>query len=161
MIQTPVDYTIFFRELSTVPDNIGALKKRFFKASKGARAPMHPTYETDPEGMDKRWSECFGKWKALVSSASTTNASAAPLRSREEISRQMKLVNPKYSLREWLVVPAYQQASVGNYSPLRELQDVITQPYAEQSKSVENKFYRLIPSDLFPVCGISYYSFSS
>jgi uncharacterized protein YdiU (UPF0061 family) len=29
MIQTPVDYTIFFRELSGVPGNIGPLKKSF------------------------------------------------------------------------------------------------------------------------------------
>ena len=31
MEQTPVDYTIFFRELSTVPDDIGPLKKSFYK----------------------------------------------------------------------------------------------------------------------------------
>ncbi len=161
MVQTPVDYTIFFRELSMVPDDIGPLKKSFYKDSKCAMASMHPTYETDPEGMDKRWSEWLTKWKSLIGSASTTDANAAPPRSREEISRQMKLVNPKYSLREWLVVPAYQQATAGNYSLVRELQEVMTQPYAEQSKDVEEKYYRLKPSEFFEVGGFSYVSCSS
>jgi uncharacterized protein YdiU (UPF0061 family) len=73
----------------------------------------------------------------------------------------MKLVNPKYSLREWFVVPAYQQAAAGNYSLVRELQDVMTQPYTEQSQDVEKKYYRLKPLELFEVGGSSYYSCSS
>jgi len=146
MVQTPVDYTLFFRELSTVPDDIGPLKKSFYK---------------DPKEMDKRWSEWLTKWKSLIGSTSTSNANPAPPRSREELSRQMKLVNPKYSLREWLVVPAYQQATAGNYALIGELQEVMTQPYAEQSKDVEEKYYRLKPSEFFEVGGLSYVSCSS
>lgn len=146
MVQTPVDYTIFFRELSTVPNDIGPLKKSFYN---------------DREGMDNRWSEWLTKWKSLIGSASTTDANTAPPHSREELSRQMKLVNPKYSLREWFVVPAYQQATAGNYALVRELQQVMTQPYAEQSKDVEGKYYRLKPSEFFEVGGLSYVSCSS
>jgi uncharacterized protein YdiU (UPF0061 family) len=73
----------------------------------------------------------------------------------------MKLVNPKYSLREWFVVPAYSQATAGNYSLVRELQEVMTQPYAEQSKKVEEKYYRPKPSEFFEVAGLSYMSCSS
>jgi uncharacterized protein YdiU (UPF0061 family) len=146
MVQTPVDYTIFFRELSTVPNDIGPLRKSFYN---------------DREGMDNRWSEWLTKWKSLIGGASTTDANAAPPHSREELSRQMKLVNPKYSLREWFVVPAYQQATAGNYALVRELQQVMTQPYAEQSKDVEGKYYRLKPSEFFEVGGLSYVSCSS
>lgn len=125
MMQTPVDYIMFFRELSLLPDDIGPLKKSFYKGS---------TYDADHEGIDKRWSAWLTKWKSLTRP-----------HSREELSRQMKLVNPKYSLREWFVVPAYQQAAAGNYSLLRELQEVMTLPYAEQSKGVEKIYYRLKP----------------
>jgi uncharacterized protein YdiU (UPF0061 family) len=152
IVQTPVDYTIFFRELSIVPDDTGPLKKSFYK---------NPTYNPDPEEMDTRWSEWLTKWKTLTGVSSTTDANAAAASSREELSSQMKLVNPKYSLREWFVVPAYQQATVWNYAPLRELQDVMTRPYAEQSKDVEEKYYSLKPSELFEVGGLSYYSCSS
>ncbi|WP_417548667.1 protein adenylyltransferase SelO family protein, partial [Marinobacter segnicrescens] len=136
MVQTPVDYTIFFRELSTVPDDIGPLKKSFYKHSK--------------EGSDKRWSEWLTKWKSATQSLS-----------REALSRQMNLVNPKYSFREWLVVPAYQQAAAGDYALIRELQEVMTQPYAEQSNDVEEKYYRLKPLEFFEVGGASHYSCSS
>ena len=131
MMQTSVDYTIFFRELSLMPDDIGPLKKSF--------------YTNVNEEMDERWVEWFEKWKLLVTHS----------------SEQMKLVNPKYTLREWLLVPAYQQAITGNYELLRELQEVMTQPYAEQSKDVEEKYYRLKPSELFNVAGVSHVSCSS
>jgi len=141
MMQTPVDYTLFFRELSSLPDDIGPLKKSFYKG---------PTYVANTEGLDKRWSAWLTKWQSLTQS-----------RSPEELSSQMKLVNPKYSLREWFDVPAYQQAAAGNYTLLRELQNVMTQPYAEQSEDVEKKYYRLKPPEFFEVGGMSHYSCSS
>jgi uncharacterized protein YdiU (UPF0061 family) len=146
MVQTPVDYTLFFRELSMVPDEIGPLKKSFY---------------ADSKGMDKRWSEWLEKWKSLIVSARTSNANSVQPPSREELSRQMKLVNPKYSLREWFIVSAYSQATTGNYSLVRELQEVMTQPYAEQSKKIEEKYYRRKPSEFFEVAGLSYMSCSS
>jgi uncharacterized protein YdiU (UPF0061 family) len=152
MMQTAVDYTIFFRELSTIPDDISPLKKSFYN---------NATYETNPEGMDKHWSAWLIKWKSFIGTVSTTDANVARPRSREEVSRQMKRVNPKYSLREWFVVPAYQQASEGNYALVRELQEVMTQPYDEQSKDVEDKYYRPKPSEFFETGGVSYYSCSS
>ncbi len=159
MVQTPVDYTIFFRELSMVPDDIGPLKKSFYKNSDYATVSMHPTYETDPEGMDKRWTEWHKKWKFLITGTRDTNATLC--HSFEEISKQMKLVNPKYSLREWFLAPAYQQAATGNYALIRELQEVMTQPYAEQSKDVEEKYYRLKPFEFCEVGGLSHISCSS
>ncbi|MFT5117807.1 MAG: hypothetical protein ACI9NY_001340 [Kiritimatiellia bacterium] len=154
MAQMPVDFTIFFRELSSVPDDIGPLKKSFYS---------HSVYDSDPEGMDKHWSEWLTKWHALIHRSDTTDAGANPAspRFRDEISRQMKLVNPKYSLREWFMVPAYQQAAAGNYALVRELQEVMTQPYAEQSKQVEEKYYRLKPREFFAVGGLSHLSCSS
>jgi len=141
MQKTSVDYTIFFRELSTLPDDIGPLKKSFYKSSKE---------------IEKHWTEWFTKWKSLIDSDILESNY-----SREELSSQMKLINPKYSLREWFVVPAYQQATEGNYSLVRELQEVMTQPYAEQSKEVEEKYYRLKPSEFFEVGGLSHLSCSS
>ena len=73
----------------------------------------------------------------------------------------MKLVNPKYILREWFLVPAYQQAAAGDYTLIRELQEVMTQPYAEQSQELEDKYYRLKPLEFFEVGGLSHLSCSS
>lgn len=149
MMQTSVDYTIFFRELSMLPDVIGPLKNSFYQ---------NASYNRDHERIDNRWSEWLTKWKALIVKANTTDTHPF---SHEELSSQMKRVNPKYSLREWLVVPAYQQAKEGDYSLIRELQEVMTNPYDELSKEVEEKFYRLKPQAFFEVGGLSYYSCSS
>jgi uncharacterized protein YdiU (UPF0061 family) len=131
MMQTSVDYTIFFRELSSIPDDIRPLKKSFYRELN--------------EEKERRWSEWLTKWKSLVNDS----------------SEKMVRVNPKYSLREWLLVPAYQQAAKGDYAPLRELQEVMTQPYAEQSKAVEAKYYRLKPTEFSALGGLSHMSCSS
>lgn len=144
MMQTSVDYTIFFRELSSVPDDIEPLKKSFYK---------NRNYNLDPERMNNHWSEWLNKWKSIIT-VNTTDT-------HDELSRKMKLVNPKYSLREWYVAPAYQQAKEGDYSLIRELQEIMTKPYEEQSKEVEEKFYRLKPLEFFEVGGLSHYSCSS
>ena len=143
MMQTSVDYTIFFRELSSLPNDIGPLKKSFYAS----------VDETGvDESMEQRWTEWLAKWRALIKATS---------RSDEDISARMKSVNPKYSLREWLLAPAYQHAARGDYELLRELQDVMTQPYAEQSKAIEAKYYRLKPPEFSELGGLSHMSCSS
>ncbi|MGK0398012.1 MAG: hypothetical protein ACJA0I_000301 [Gammaproteobacteria bacterium] len=160
MVQTSVDYTIFFRELSSLPDDIEPLKKSFYK---NENASMGSVYETGFEEMDKRWLEWFAKWKLIITTNSTAsaNVNAAVPQSPEALSRQMKLINPKYSLREWFVVPAYQQATSSQYSLIRELQTVMTEPYTEQSEDVEEKYYKLKPNEFFELGGVSHLSCSS
>ncbi|WP_293747017.1 protein adenylyltransferase SelO family protein [uncultured Paraglaciecola sp.] len=152
MQQTPVDYTIFFRELSSIPSDISPLQKSFYK-----NVPQHTA--SDTADINKRWAQWLDNWKTLLFGASNANATSA--RSSDQISKQMKRVNPKYILREWFVVPAYQQATSGDYALIHELQAVMTQPYAEQSKLVEDKYYRLKPNEFFEVAGVSHLSCSS
>jgi uncharacterized protein YdiU (UPF0061 family) len=75
MEQTPVDYTLFFRELSTVPNNIEPLKNSFYK-------PVS-------EEVNTHWSEWFLNWKRF--NACSDNKDTTPL-SRDQLSKQMKLV---------------------------------------------------------------------
>ena len=144
MIQTSVDYTMFFRELSEIPEDINPLKNSFYKDL------------SKDEELEKRWSQWFIKWKSLIN---VTNISST--KSKEELSKEMKLLNPKYTLREWFLVPAYKKAKEGDYSLIKELQEIMTNPYDEQSKEVEEKYYRLKPSEFFAVAGISHVSCSS
>ena len=145
MMQTPVDYTLFFRELSNLPDDLDALKKSFY-------TELNPT--ADIAELNTRWLHWFTQWKTLIEERCATL-------SKDELSLQMKQINPKYTLREWLVAPAYQQASEGHYDLLREIQQIMTAPYDEQSIEVEAKYYRLQPTALLEVGGLSHYSCSS
>lgn len=135
--KSEVDYTIFFRELSHVPKEISALKKSF--------------YSKIPQQLDGEWQSWLKRWQALVITGGNL----------DEISAKMKQINPKYAWREWLVVPAYQQAMQGDYTLVRELQEVLTSPYDEQSQRIEDKYYRLKPEAFFNIGGVSHYSCSS
>ncbi|MDP2078344.1 MAG: protein adenylyltransferase SelO family protein, partial [Sulfuricurvum sp.] len=141
MMQTHVDYTIFFRELSYLPQEISPLLKSFYDE----------TFLN--EQLLKSWSAWLEKWKSLIDTT-------AP-QSREKLSGQMKRINPKYTLREWFLVPAYQQAVSGDYTLIKELQEVMTHPYDEQSSQIEEKYYREKPSHFFDIAGISHISCSS
>ncbi|AFY37809.1 protein of unknown function UPF0061 [[Leptolyngbya] sp. PCC 7376] len=137
MTESEVDYTIFFRELSHIPEDISALKKSFYT-------------DTSPQ-VDEQWQAWLNNWRNLAIKDSDL----------AEISTQMKQTNPKYTWREWLIVPAYQQAMQGEYALVRELQEVLSHPYDEQSEEVEDKYYRLRPKAFFNTGGVSHYSCSS
>ena len=149
MMETSVDYTIFFRELSTVPEDISPLTKSFYGDS------------VFNEKILKSWSEWLEKWRSLIHTTNPADINTNSAQSREKLSKQMKAINPKYTLREWFLVPAYQQATNGDYTLIRELQEVMTNPYDEQSKEIEEKYYREKPSEFFEIAGISHVSCSS
>jgi len=140
MIETSVDYTIFFRELSNIPDDIAPLTKSFYANS-------------DNEVLLERWRAWLKQWRGVID-ADTTE-------SRELLSAQMKKTNPKYTLREWILVPAYKAAQRGDYTIIEELQDVMNDPYAEHSEAVEEKYYRKKPMAFFDIAGVSHVSCSS
>ncbi|MEM9101423.1 MAG: protein adenylyltransferase SelO family protein [Pseudomonadota bacterium] len=137
MMQTAVDYTMFFRELSSIPDTIEPLKKSFYKE---LTAPLQ-----------KNWSQWLEAWQASLDNTMSKTA----------LSEKMKAINPKYTWREWLISSAYQQAKQGNYALVHELQEVLSQPYDEQSQEIEDKYYQLRPQAFLKAGGISHYSCSS
>ncbi len=140
MIETKVDYTIFFRELSNIPDDINSLEKSFYGSLKN-------------ENIKSRWNNWLEIWKLQI------NINDEEL--KQKLSNQMKLTNPKYTLREWHLVWAYQEAENGNYKPVHGLQEIMTKPYEEQTKEIEEKDYIKKPSDFFGIAGISHVSCSS
>jgi uncharacterized protein YdiU (UPF0061 family) len=137
MLSSRVDYTIFFRELSHIPDDVSALKKSFY-------------VETSQQ-LDEQWQSWLQSWRDLIGNDGNL----------AEISKKMRQINPKYTWREWLVVPVYQQAMRGDYTLVKELQEVLSHPYDEQSQEIEDKYYRLKPKVFFDAGGVSHYSCSS
>lgn len=132
MGETPVDYTIFFRSLSDIPESIQGIEKSFYRPADSQ--------------LSERWTQWLSLWRARLEG------------SHVEVSKQMKSVNPKYTLREWFLVPAYQKAAEGDYTLLRELNEVMTRPYDDQDNE---KYNRLKPLELFRVAGVSHVSCSS
>lgn len=137
MSYSEVDYTLFFRELSHIPEDASALEKSF--------------YTKPSQQIIEQWQAWLNNWREQVSNEGNL----------AEVSAKMKQTNPKYTWREWLIVPAYEQAMQSDYNLMKELQEVLSDPYDEQSKEVEDKYYRLRPSEFSDVGGVSHYSCSS
>ena len=137
MILSKVDYTIFFRKLSQIPDQLNTLKESFYLPSS--------------EELDKRWNSWFKKWRDCITGDQNL----------QEKSKEMKHINPKYTWREWLIAPAYKNAQQGDYSLIQELESVLNNPYDEQSVEIEKKYDCLKPKQFFNTGGLSHYSCSS
>ena len=137
MIQTKVDFTIFFRELCKMPKHWSDLKTSF--------------YTSIPTDLEHQWQAWLQSWNERIGDSED----------RTGIAEKMKRVNPKYTWREWLIAPAYQQAKQGDYALIKELQEVFSHPYDEQSQAIEEKYYRLKPDQYLNAGGISHYSCSS
>mgnify|MGYP006428509763 CR=1 FL=1 len=149
MIKTSVDYTIFFRELSGVPKDTSPLTKSFYGQN------------SEDKELMAQWSEWHKEWLSLIQTGNPSDLNATSDESSENLSKIMKKANPKYTLREWHLVPAYQEANRGNYTLIEELNEVMTNPYSEQSEEIEEKFYQKKPRELFRVAGVSHVSCSS
>ena len=137
MITTQVDYTKFFRNLSNIPNNVNDLKDSFYKPS---------TNE-----LESSWNIWLESWKSCLDKSFEL----------KDISNSMLQINPKYTWREWLVVSAYEKAEKGDYSELKDLQNLFKDPYGNNSSESNKKYDRLRPNKYFNAGGISHYSCSS
>ena len=145
MLRTGVDYNLFFRELSSMPEDMASLTKSFYY-------PPKAEVMTEWEAWLQAWRERIEK--DAETQGDVTNAIAAT-------AENMRKANPKFTWREWLIVPAYKAAEKGDFTPIHELQKILTAPYDEQSKEVENKYYQLRPLEFFSAGGVAHYSCSS
>ena len=137
MVYTKVDYTIFFRKLSNIPNKFTDLNDCFY-------LPISEEIET-------KWISWLQRWRKLLINTGDQN----------EVSAKMKRINPKYTWREWLITPAYKKAEEGDYSLINELQAVLDKPYEEQSVEIQKNYDRLKPRKFFGAGGVSHYSCSS
>jgi uncharacterized protein YdiU (UPF0061 family) len=138
MQQTPVDYTILFRALSRLPTDLRGLEDSFYQ----------------PETVDApAWSAWLADWRTALALDTT--------RTEERVSAQMMSVNPRYLLREWLLVPAYTEAGRGDFGRIHALQEVMTQPYDDQDAATAQAYDRRKPRETFGLGGVSHMSCSS
>ena len=145
MAETPVDYTIFWRELSNLPTQIAALRPSFYETSGG--------YAKNSTAMDARWAALLQKWHTALQQEGFSPA---------EVSAAMKRTNPKYVPREWMLVEAYRSATdSADYSLVQKLHEVLQEPYSEQSEAVAVLYYKKKEEKYFNLGGTSHCSCSS
>ncbi|MEA5414770.1 protein adenylyltransferase SelO [Synechococcus sp. BA-132 BA5] len=137
MVASKVDYTIFFRRLSEIPEHVSALQESF--------------YVPCSEELEAQWTSWLQRWRHQITSSGDHHETAAA----------MQRVNPAITWREWLIAPAYEQAAHGDFTLVRELQEVFSHPYEELSPELAATYDRLKPREFFNAGGVSHYSCSS
>ena len=136
-VDSAADYTMVFRELSAIPEQVATLKRSFYRPS--------------DHQIDQRWMNWLQRWRHQLERNSDLS----------ETSRSMQLTNPAITWREWLIAPAYEQAAHGDYSLVHELQKVFAKPYESLPMELAARYDQLKPEEFFNAGGISHYSCSS
>ena len=128
------DYTLAFRQLSELPEQVEALKPSFY-------LPI------DAE-LEQRWTTWLQRWREQLGDPEAARAA-------------MRQANPQITWREWLIAPAYERAAESDLSLIQELQTVFRDPYAIPPAELAATYDRLKPREFFNAGGLSHYSCSS
>lgn len=145
MESTKADYTLFWRNLSYIPE-------KYTSTSEVSHTMLGDVfYCTLSKEQALNWDTWLSRWISLLGVDVSMNGL--------EISTAMKLVNPKFVPREWMLVVAYTAAKAGDYSALEEMAQVFKSPYTEQSSCISSKYFTKSPSTAADGIGIGGTSF--
>ncbi|MFM7635003.1 MAG: protein adenylyltransferase SelO [Cyanobacteriota bacterium] len=134
LVNCRADYTIFFRRLSAIPEQIEAIQESF--------------YQPGSQDLDQQWISWLQRWRQQIVDPRTTAVA-------------MQRANPAITWREWLIAPAYEQAAQGDTTLIQELQVLFSQPYDTPSPQLAATYDRRKPREYFNAGGVSHYSCSS
>jgi|NOAtaT_6_FD_contig_121_289412_length_2501_multi_7_in_0_out_0_1 uncharacterized protein YdiU (UPF0061 family) len=167
LIQSRADYTLFWRQLTYVAqqfpiqstNDISTDYKGMMNIFLGETPQTYPFYGTLDQPLYDRWVDWIQTWReAVVKSYLEDYADSSHLITPAE---RMRLANPKYTLREWMLVDAYTKAAKGDNSIILDLLELIERPYDEGTTEQSDKYYRKAPEESLTTGGTAYFSCSS
>lgn len=159
-----VDWTLFWRQLTYVMRDFPDLESEDYPAMMAAVEgasdshgsgtwPRHsPFYEKYSKQLRLMWVDWIKMWReALKESAGAGDTGLT-------YYERMKEVNPKYVLREWMLVDTYKAAAKGNFAVANSLHELIQAPYEEGTEEQTKKFYRRTPDKVQMAGGTAFMS---
>ena len=149
------DWTLFFRQLTYVLRDFADSESFDYQAmletiegKETQREGSSPFYEPLSSELRREWFDWIELWRNAIISSGAINGAFD----------RMKSTNPKYVLREWMLVEAYSAASDAEEAELFYLYDLIQRPYDEGSESEVRKYYRRAPAEALMAGGTAYMS---
>jgi uncharacterized protein YdiU (UPF0061 family) len=154
---TRVDWTLFFRQLTMVAATLddfdtedGTTNYEAMLDSLIADGDQSPFYEPLSPEYRQQYLQWIKEWRELLLGLDTN-----------EVAERMRMTNPKYILREWMMVNAYTAAANGDESELHNLFELIQSPYDEGTLEQQTKYYRRTPDEAYMAAGTAFMSCSS
>ena len=154
LANTRTDWTLLWRQLTYIMRDMSDLDSTDYESMMkmlegGEASDTSPFYEPLTSQQRKDWTEWIQEWREILK---------ATKRSSEEVYNQMKNANPKFVLREWILVEAYSAASSGNYSLVKELHDLCKYPFEEGTAEQTRLYYRRQPESSISKGGTAFMS---
>jgi len=152
-----VDWTLFWRQLTYVARDFPDLDSTEYDemmsvledSTVDEESNSSPFYaELEPE-LRREWVAWIRQWRKTLQAADADG---------KELFDKMRTVNPKYVLREWMLVHAYTTAGVGDESALQDMYGLIQNPYDEGSADHIKKYYRRAPEAALTAGGTAFMS---
>lgn len=119
------------------------------------RPQLQAFYDPPSASTLELWLQFVVEWTKEVSTHSQkAEGSSQALKSA---AARMRLENPKYVPREWMLVAAYNAANEEVFAPVLELHELFKKPYDEQPE-MEAKYFRKAKDDDLRKAGTAYMS---
>lgn len=173
------DWTLFWRQLTYAATQYPASRDGTDRSSddydgimkvllsEGATSPFYEDLDDETRSNLRVWIE---RWHKALTKCNAHASMKDGDDNRPPPEERMRLANPKYVLREWMLVQAYVKADPGkspgnpfparggDYSGVHELFDLVRDPYGEGSKEMHEKYYRRAPYESLKAGGTAFMS---
>jgi len=159
--EAKTDWTLFWRSLYVISREFTIDNKQYdqmlqlLKGNEEAYPRTSPFYETLTPNLEKKILQWIQSWREALRQESNNSDTDT----YEDAVERMRLANPKYVLREWILADAYMAAqSNGDESKFHSLVDLIQHPYDEGTQEEEDLFYRRASDDHLLTGGTAFMS---
>lgn len=168
--ESKADWTLFWRQLSLVaaefpieddsPSTDYGSMLMALEGSEEVRKGSSPFYESLSSDAREKFLDWIEKWRDGLSSSVSKQDFLSAMTEGQPLSAadRMRLENPKYTLREWILVEAYTKAATGDETVLNDLMTLIEHPYDEGPSSFDEKYYRRAPDETLGEGGTAFMS---
>ena len=157
MRKSRTDWTVFWRQLTYVtrdfPDLQSADYEDMMNALKDRKldedSESSPFYEKLSPAVRREWISWIEQWRGALQTANSDC---------NDVYEIMRKTNPKFVLREWMLVDAYNAASVNDESALQEMYELIQKPYDEGSVEQSKLYFKRAPESALTAGGTAFMS---
>uniref|UniRef100_A0A7S3URY2 Selenoprotein O n=1 Tax=Heterosigma akashiwo TaxID=2829 RepID=A0A7S3URY2_HETAK len=164
------DWTLFWRQLTAVaaafPDPACAdyadmTKVLLNEAEVAAGRPgASPFYKPAGEVDAGAWHRWLQAWREAHAEAAAARGGGGSSDGEEgfAVAEVMRRANPKYVLREWMLVECYTRAAAGDEGMVHELLGLVRSPYEEGTAEQHARYYRRAPEEALTAGGTAFMS---
>ena len=155
MRKSRTDWTVFWRRLSYIlrdfasSEDYSAMLSSLDLSSNEPYEGAAAFYQPLSQELREEWLVWLEEWRTALTASG---------RSSDEAYKQMAASNPKYVLREWMLVDAYSSAANNEEAELFNLFALLQRPYEEGSEFESKKYFRRAPEEALTTGGTAFMS---